>query len=130
MPQSIATLEMCDFGPGANVCAMLGGIHGVQNDQACVIDPAIRIFEAFGELAGLQRRAEGSLREVDRRRRHADHPPIRRPQKGKLPPRKRVAHPAQANRARGFLDRDKDQAERQDRRNDGDPENRGEVVRE
>ena len=45
MPQSIATLEMFDFGPGANVCAMLGGIHGVQNDQACVIDPAIRIFK-------------------------------------------------------------------------------------
>ena len=30
--------------------AMFGGIHGIQNDQPCVIDPAIRIFERLCEF--------------------------------------------------------------------------------
>ena len=47
MPQSVATLEVRHFGPGTNICLMFRGVHRVQNDQARVIDPAVRIFKCL-----------------------------------------------------------------------------------
>ena len=60
-PLALARARRDDAGAGQDRGAALAGIHGVEHDQAAVLDPAVGIDEAAGQPL-LQRRAEGELR--------------------------------------------------------------------
>ena len=69
LPDAVDLPDLDRAGAGADIGAAIGGIAGVQRDEARVVDKAVGIFKALDVAAGNQRVADHVVGEIDRARR-------------------------------------------------------------